>query len=305
MDLSQAYQQIVVNEQSRNFLTINTHLGLYRYKRLPFGISAAPAILQSVMDKVLQGLEVARCFSDDLFVTGKDDDEHLYNLKRVLQRLLECGFRLQKSKCQFMLPSVTYLGVKVDSQGLHMEEEATRAITEAPKPENKAELQSFLGLVNHYRKNVPNMSTLCEPLNRLVGKNVKWEWSDKCVETFRKLKEILTKENVLIHYDPNKELLLATDASPVGLGAVILHRVEGKEYPIAYASRTLTAAEKNYSQIEREGLGIVFGLQKFHQYVYGRKFVLLTDNKPLSLILGPKKASQLWQLLESKGGLCS
>ena len=139
LDLSQAYQQIVVNEQSRNFLTINTHLGLYRYKRLPFGISAAPAIFQSVMDKALQGLEVG-CFLDDLIVTGKDDDEHLYNLKRVLQRLSECGFRLQKSKCQFMLPSVTYLGVKVDSQGLHMEEEATRAITEVPKPENKAEL---------------------------------------------------------------------------------------------------------------------------------------------------------------------
>ena len=237
LDLSQAYQQIAVNEQSRNFLIINTHLGLYRYKRLLFGISAAPAIFQSVMDKVLQGLEVG-CFLDDLIVTGKDDDEHLYNLKRVLQRLSECGFRLQKSKCQFMLPSVTYLGIKVDSQGLHME---------APKPENKAELQSFLGLVNHYRKHVPNMSTLCEPLNRLLGKNVKWEWSDKFVETFRKLKEILTKENVLIHYDPNKELLLATDASPVGLGAVISHRVEGKEYPIAYASRTLTAAEKKTS----------------------------------------------------------
>ena len=157
LDLPQAYQQIVVNEQSRNFLTINTHLGLYRYKRLPFGILAAPAIFQSVMDKVLQGLEVG-CFLDDLIVTGKDDDEHLYNLKRVLQRLSEFGFRLQKSKCQFMLPSVTYLGVKVDSQGLHMEEEATRAITEAPKPENKAELQSFLGLVNHYR----NMYQICQ-----------------------------------------------------------------------------------------------------------------------------------------------
>ena len=288
LDLSQAYQQVVVDEESRIFLTINTHLGLYHYKRLPFGISAAPAIFQSVMDKVLQGLEVG-CFLDDLIVTGKDDEEHLSNLKKVLQRLSEFGFRLQQSKCQFMLPSVTYLGVKVDCQGLHMEEEATRAIREAPQPENKAELQSILGLANHYRKHVPNMSTLCEPLNRLLSNHVKWEWNDKCKKSFKKLKEILTKENVLIHYDPNKELLLAVDASPVGLGAVISHRVDSKEYPIAYASRTLTAAEKNYSQIEREGLAIVFGLKKFHQYIYGRNFTLITDNKPLSLILGPKK----------------
>ena len=131
MDKSQAYQQIVVDEQSRIFLTINTHLGLYQYKWLPFGISAAPAIFQSVMDKVLQGLEVG-CFLDDLVVTGKDDDEHLYNLKRVLERLSECGFRLEKSKCRFILPSIMYLGVKVDSQGLHMEEDATRAIRLSP-----------------------------------------------------------------------------------------------------------------------------------------------------------------------------
>ena len=145
LDLSQAYQQIVVNEQSRNFLTINTHLGLYRYKRLPFGILAAPAIFQSVMDKVLQGLEVG-CFLDDLIVTGKDDDEHLYNLKRVLQRLSEFGFRLQKSKCQFMLPSVTYLVVKVDSQGLHMEEEATRAITGSPSTREQSRVAVLLRL---------------------------------------------------------------------------------------------------------------------------------------------------------------
>lgn len=289
LDLSQAYQQIVVDKDSRKYLTINTHLGLYQYKRLPFGISSAPAIFQKVMDKVLQGLDVG-CYLDDLIVTGKDDQEHLRNLSLVLERLNDFGFRLQKSKCEFMVPSVTYLGVKVDSKGLHMDKEATRAVTEAPPPTNISELQSFLGLVNHYRKHVPGMSTLCSPLNRLLSKKVKWEWNSFCEEAFHKIKGILTSvDNVLVHYDPDKTLTLAVDASPVGLGAVISHVIEGMEHPIAYASRTLAPAERNYSQLEKEGLAIIFGLGKFHQYLYGRKFTLITDNKPLSHILGPRK----------------
>lgn len=288
LDLSQAYQQIELSPNSRNFVTINTHLGLYSYSRLPYGVSAAPAMFQSVMDKVLQGLNVG-CYLDDLIITGKNNEEHLANLEAVLNRLQGYGFKLQKSKCEFMVPSVTYLGFKVDAEGVHMDPEATEAVAQAPQPENRTEVQSFLGLVNHYRKYVPQMSTLCYPLNQLLHKGKEFHWSAECNEAFLQIREILTSPQVLTHYDPQKPMLLAVDASPVGLGAVISHQTPQGERPIAYASRSLTVAEKNYSQIEREGLAIIFGLNKFHQYLFGRHFTLITDNKPLSLILGPKK----------------
>ena len=152
------------------------------------------------------------------------------------------------------------------------------------------ELQSFLGLVNHYSRYVPSMATICSSLNELLKKDREWQWTEDCDQAYEKLKESLTsRDDLLIHYDPDKPLLLAVDASPVGLGAVISHETADGEFPIAYASRSLKPAEKNYSQIEREGLGIIFGLQKFHSYLYGRKFTLITDNKPLSLIFGPRK----------------
>lgn len=288
LDLSQAYQQIELSKNSRKYVTINTHLGLYSYSRLPYGVSAAPAMFQCVMDKVLQGLNVG-CYLDDLIITGKNEEEHLANLEAVLGRLEGYGFKLQKSKCEFMVPSVTYLGYKIDAEGIHMDPEATEAVAQAPRPETKAELQSFLGLVNHYRKYVPQMSTLCCPLNQLLQKGKEFCWSRECEDAFRQIRDVLVSPPVLTHYDPKTPVLLAVDASPVGLGAILSHQTSQGERPIAYASRSLTGAERNYSQIEKEGLAIVFGLNRFHQYLYGRHFTLITDNKPLSLILGPKK----------------
>ena len=288
LDLSQAYQQVLLDEKSREFVTVNTHLGLYRYRRLPYGIASAPAVFQQLMDKLLQGLSVG-CYLDDIIVTGRDDAEHLENLNAVLKRLDQYGIKLRKSKCSFLQPSVQYLGFKIDANGLHPTPDKVEAIMNAPAPKNIKQLQSFLGLINYYRRFIPNMSSLTAPLNNLLGKNTPWIWSRKCQEAFKTLKQILTSTEVLAHYDLNKEVTLAVDASAFGLGAVISHIMEnGDEKPVAYGSRTLTAAEKNYSQIEKEALAIIFGLQKFHQYLYGRNFTLITDHKPLTTILGPK-----------------
>ncbi|CAC5370948.1 Uncharacterized protein K02A2.6 [Mytilus coruscus] len=133
------------------------------------------------------------------------------------------------------------------------------------------------------------MSTVLQPLNELLTKKSKWNWNENCKKSFLKISKLLSSTKVLAHYDPNVNVELAVDASPYGLGCVISHKYEnGEERPIAYASRTLTSAERNYSQIEREALAIIFGVTRFHQYLYGRKFTLITDNKPLSLLLGPK-----------------
>ena len=290
LDLSQAYQQLVLEDDSRKYLTINTHRGLYCYTRLPFGVASAPAMFQQVMDTILQGIPNVICYIDDILVTGSDDAAHLSHLAEVLQRLEKHGVRMKKSKCKFMETAVEYLGHRVDAEGLHTTTEKLEAITKAPAPKNVRELRSFLGLLNYYGKFLPNLATLLHPLNRLLQKDRKWKWSAECDQAFQSAKDALTSSKVLVHYDPALPLKLAADASAYGVGAVISHVLsDGTERPIAFASRTLSPSETNYAQLEKEALALIFGIKKFHQYLYGRHFVLVTDHKPLMAILGPKK----------------
>jgi len=248
------------------------------------------------------------CYVDDILITGATEKEHLQNLEAVLRRLKHEGIILKKSKCSFLQTSVEYLGHCIDGEGLHTTDKKMKAVQQAPRPSNPQQLQSFLGLVQYYGKFVPNLATLLNPLHSLLHKNVKWCWTEKCEKAFKEAKEALSSATVLAHYDPQLPLRLAADASSYGLGAVISHVFsDGSERPIAYASRSLTTSEKSYSQLEKEALSLVFGVRKFHQFLYGRKFTLYTDHKPLTSILGPKKGIpslaaarlQRWALLLS------
>ena len=289
LDLSQAYQQLLLDEQSQQYVTINTHRGLYRYKRLPYGVASSPAIFQKVMDTILQGLPRVICYIDDLLITGADDAEHLSNLEKVLQRLQEYGLHLKKAKCNFMRTSVEYLGHQITSEGLKATASKLAAIVQAPAPTNVQELRSFLGLLNYYGKFIPNLASLLHPLNTLLHRDCPWKWSEECETAFRQAKEKLISSSVLVHYDPSLPIRVAADASAYGVGAVLSHQVEGGERPIAFASRTLTATERNYAQVEKEALALIFAVKKFHLYLYGREFTLVTDHQPLTVILGPKK----------------
>ena len=291
LDLSQAYQQIRLDDDSRKFVTINTHLGLFQYTRVPFGIASAPALFQKTMDTLLQGVPNTLCYLDDILITGKTDAEHLQNLEEVLKRLQHHGLRVKPTKCRFMQSSVEYLGHCIDASGVHPTSQKVEAILNAPVPQNSQQLRSFLGLLHYYGKFLPNLSSLLHPLNRLLKSNAQWKWSSECQKTFEQAKSQLASAPILAHYDVTQKIKLAADASAYGLGAVISHTYEdGSERPIAYASRTLSDAEKNYAQIDKEALALVFAVQKFHTYLYGRKFVLVTDHKPLVTLLGPKKA---------------
>ena len=289
LDLSNAYQQLLLDNDSRKMCTINTHKGLYQYTRLPFGIASAPAIFQKLMDSVLQGMSRTVCYFDDILITGDSEDEHLKNLERVLGRLKTHGITVRKSKCVFMANSVEFLGHRIDAEGLHPLESKIEAMVKVPPPKNVAELKSFLGMVNYYAKFLPNLSTTISPLYTLLKKNSRWQWTEECSQAFLAAKGMLTSSKVLAHYNPKLPLILATDASSYGVGAVLTQvSEEGTERPIAYVSRTLSDAERNYAQIEKEALAIIFGVKRFHVYLYGRKFLLLTDHKPLTTIFGPK-----------------
>lgn len=291
LDLSQAFQQIGLDENSKVLLTISTHLGLFKYNRLTFGVACAPAKFQKIMDALLGGVEGCAVFQDDILISGKDKKEHLENLEKVLFILKRAGLKLNYDKCIFFAKRVEYLGFIIDTEGLHPSGDKTLAIDQAPRPTNVKELQSFLGSINFYGRFVQNMSAILSPLYKLLQKNISWVWNNECEIAFNKIKEILKSSQVLVHFDPDLELKLTVDASLEGVGAVLSHKFpNSEEKPIAFASRTLSKSERSYPQIEKEGLAIIFGVLKFNQYLYNKKFTLVTDMRPLVTIFSPNKA---------------
>lgn len=290
LDLCQAYQQLKVTEETAAVLTINTMKGLYRVTRLPFGISAAPAIFQRMMETTLAGIDGISVYLDDIIISGASKKEHAERLEQVLSRLDSTGLRLKKEKCKFAVSEATFLGHKIDASGVHTTADKVQAILDAPEPTGKPELQAFLGLLAFYDRFLKNRATVATDLYKLLQKNVPWLWKDSHKEAFRKLKQLVKESTVLAHYDENKPLLLSCDASPYGVGAVLAQRdALGREAPIAFASRTLGAAEKNYSQLDKEGLAIVYAVCHFHEYIAGRQVTIYTDHQPLLGILGGSK----------------
>jgi transposase InsO family protein len=286
LDLSQAYHQIQLDEESRKFTVINTPFGLYQYLRLPYGASPCVGLFQRAMENLLKGLPGVSVFLDDILIVGKSQDDHLANLKKVLLVLQEHGLRLQKQKCQFALTEVEYLGFRISSKGIHPTVPKVQAIHSAKAPTCVSELRSFVGLVNYYSRFLPNLAHHMSPLYGLLKKDVSWKWTEQEQGAFDKIKGLISHEATLCHYDQNSELVLSCDASSVGIGAVLEISENGVLKPLAFASRSLTKPERHYAQIEREALGIVFGLQKFRQYLLGRHFILRTDHRPLTKLLG-------------------
>lgn len=291
LDLSNAYQQLELDDDSRELTTINTTKGLYQFTRCPYGISTAPSIFQRTMDSLLADIPQTAVFLDDVLVTGNSEEEHLANLNAVMTRLENAGLRLRKEKCMFFAPEVVYLGHRITESGLQPTLDKVQAVVDAPDPTNTTELKSFLGLVNYYGKFIPQLSTIEAPLNRLLNKDVQWSWGTAQRNAFQILKQQLMSAEVLVHYNPELPLILSCDASPYGVGAVLAHRMnDGTERPVAFASRSLAPAEKNYSQLDREGLSVIFGVKKFHQYIYGRDITICTDHKPLLGLFGESRA---------------
>lgn len=292
IDLSQAYNQIELYDPD-NLTVINTHKGLFKYKRLVYGLSSSPGIFQRIMTNLLQDIPNVQVFLDDIIIGTETVTQHLVILNKLFERLCSSGFKLKTNKCFFMTKEVKYLGFIISAEGIKADPEKVEGILNIPDPRNVTELRSFLGTVNFYAKFVNNLSTILAPLYKLLKKDVPWNWNDECKLACKKVKSILTSADVLAHYDPNKPLFLTCDASARGIGGVLTQLCEenggdARERPVVYVSRALTSAEINYSQIEREALAIVFSLEKLHQYLYGRRFTLRTDHKPLVTIFGPK-----------------
>ena len=289
IDIRAAYNHIALREEDQYLTTMATPQGLKKWTRLPYGISSALAIFQERIEQVLAGIDKCVCRVDDILLTGVDDADHHKRLTLVLDTLYKAGFRCRLDKSEFLKEEVVYLGYRVTKVGITPCNDKVRTLLKAEYPQNKDQLIAFLGAVNYYGNFLPNMATVIEPLNRLRARDVHWKFEDVEKTAFNNLKQMLASSKVLMQYNPELPLKIDTDASKYGLGAVISHTTKDGERPIEFASRTLTKAERNYSQIEKEALAIVWAVKKFHRYIYAREYQLITDHKPLTYLFGEHK----------------
>jgi len=281
LDLRKAYWQIRLSEESREITSFMAAGKVYQFKRLPFGLASAPEAYQRVMSIVCEGLTGVLNYFDDVVVYGSTPEEHWHNLRAMLDTLRAYGLRLNAKKCVMGVSELKFLGHIISVDGIRPDPEKVRAIVEAPVPEDQAQLRSFLGSITYLTQYVPHLATIIAPLRKLTQKGITWKWTTAETLAYDQIKKLLVQAPCLAHYSMNADAKLVVDASPWGLGCVLLQEVDNQMRPVAYASRGLTDVEKRYAQIEREALAVLYGLQKMHTYIYGRKITVSTDHKPL------------------------
>ena len=288
LDLKAGYHQIVLEEDSRNITSFCTHEGLFRYKRLPFGLSCASEVFQNAIQQALQGLNGVRNIADDIIVWGKTQAHYDKNLEALLNRLVIKKLTLNLEKCKFNQTSLWFYGYILSKDGLSADPKKVEAIKNFKTPTDVSQLRSFLGLANYCSRFIKNFSTLTAPLLILTTKSCKLSSSATHKKAFVEVKNAIASDCTMAFYDPNRPTKLMVDASPVGLGAVLSQtQANGQERCIAYASRSLTPVEARYSQTEKEALAAVWGVERFHLYLVGTQFDLITDHKPLEMIYSP------------------
>ncbi|UYV78632.1 K02A2.6-like, partial [Cordylochernes scorpioides] len=289
LDMAQSYQQLKVDETSAEILAINTPRGLYKVKRLPFGLNSAVGTFQRFMDTLLSGIDGVAVYLDDVLISGRDCDDLKRKTEKVLLRFRESGLRLKREKCKFYVPEIEFLGMIIDHKGIRPSEGKLRAIKDAKPPSNKRELMSFLGLLNYYERFLNNKATVAEPLHRLLDSNNPWKWNKEHQRYFAEVKNLMSSKSVLAHFNEDLPILVNCDASEYGVGAIFSQIDHGIERPVVFASRTSNKTERRYAVIDREALAVIFAVSKFSQYLLGRKFKIVTDHKPLAGLFNPNK----------------
>jgi transposase InsO family protein len=300
IDLKWGFHQVELDEESRDITTFVTHRGLYRYRRLMFGITSAPEKYQKIISDVLAGCKGVANIADDLIIYGADLSEHDANLNKVLARLREKGLTVNGDKCQFRLPKLTFFGHELSGQGVAPSEEKVAAVVNARPPQNVSEVRSFVQLVQYSAKFIPGFAQIAEPLRRMLRKGQSFVWGSEQQEAFEKLKERMTSAKALAYFKNDCKTRIVADAGPEGIGAVLL-QLQGDQWrAVSYASRNLSDVERRYAQTEKEALALVWACERFNIYVYGREFELETDHKPLECIFSrtskPSARIERWVL---------
>ena len=295
IDLSKGYWQIPMAEEDRPKTAFSTPMGHFQWKVMPFGLMTSGAIFTRMMRNLLQPLQCDEVdnFIDDIMVGTENEERHIEVLRMVLGRLREGSLAARPTKCEMGCSEVVYLGHTIGQGVVKPEEKKMEKIAKAEPPRTKKEVRSFLGMVGFYRRFIPRFSEIAKPLTDLTKgaapRQVKW--SEECDESFNRLKKAISSAPVCCLPIPGKPFVLRTDASEIGMGAILFQEHEDGLRPVSCASKKFNSAERNYATIEKECYALVWGVQKFAVYLYGVQFVVQTDHAPLKCLHRLKSTS--------------
>ena len=286
IDLLHGYHQIELHPESRPITTFSSHKGLFRYKRLVQGANAAFEEYQHEIGQLfVNEKHIENMISDDILIGGVDTKHHDENLRRCFQILKENGLTIKLEKCLFRKTEISFFGFKISSDGIKPMDDKIDAIMNFKEPTNVKEVKSFLGIMNFLSRFKHNLSSKTGILRKLTQKNVRWEWGSAERNAFNYLKNIAMMNSTLAHFNQRYETFLIVDAGPEGLGAILAQEQPDQSLrPVHFASKTLTKTEQSYSQIEKEAHAVLWGCKRFHLYLYGTSFTVLTDHKPLEIL---------------------
>jgi len=281
LDLKDGFHQIDVHPEHTQYFSFATPDGQFEFKKLPFGYSEAPAEFQKRLVYILQPLirkDVVIVYIDDILIPSKTVDENLETLQEVLTLLKQYAFKLNYDKCLFLKTTIEYLGYIISPEGITLSSRHVEAVQNFPRPTKVVEVQRFLGLTNYFRKFIENYAFIAKPLQNLLKKSTQFAFDDQCHKAYETLKEKLTSYPVLRLYNPAAMTELHTDASAIALAGILLQKQDsGKWAPVAYYSQSTNQAEMKYHSFELEMLAVVKAIERFHIYLYGLKFTVITD----------------------------
>lgn len=309
LDLKSGYWQVLMDDRDKEKTAFACHRGLFQFNVMPFGLTAAPAIFQELMSKVLQGLErFTTAYLDDILIYSETLEDHLKHIQEVFDRLRNHCLKLKLKKCSFMKSDTNYLGFVISENGVTPDSQKVEVIKSLPPPTCVREVRSFIGMCSYYRRFIPRFSSIAEPIIALTRKYAKFRWDSKCQNAFDYLKAQLSIIPMLAYPDTTKPYILYTDASNECIGACLTQPCEENEEeikglknekPIFYLSHRLSKSQVKWSTIEKEAYAIHYALQKLDHYLHNSEFTIRTDHKPLKYILESpmqNKKIQLWAL---------
>uniref|UniRef100_A0A8C6P9U8 ribonuclease H n=1 Tax=Nothobranchius furzeri TaxID=105023 RepID=A0A8C6P9U8_NOTFU len=290
LDLCSGYWQVELAPKARPKTTFTIGQGLWQFRVMPFGLCNAPATFERLMERVLVIVPRSRCvvYLDDLLVHGGDFDSALSHLSEVFSAIRRAGLRLNPAKCRLLTRETTFLGHVISAQGIVTDPAKVAAVRDWPTPSNVKELWSFLGLASYYRRFIKGFATTANPLHRLTDKDQPFGWSDACAVAFAQLKEALTRAPVLAYPDARQPFIVDTDTSNVGVGAALSQQDDAGERVVAYFSRALGRAQRNYCVTRRELLAVVLAVRHFRPYLHGCRFLQRNNHASLTWLLNFK-----------------
>ena len=280
VDARSGYWNIKLDHQSSLYTTFNSPHGRYRFLRLPFGLICAQDIFQKKVDEAFGDRPGVTGIADDIVISGKTRDEHDKNLKAVMERAQETGVRFNPDKCQIARTELSFFGHTISGTGLKPDPRKIEAIRNMDPSTSLPDLQTFLGMVQYLGRYIPNLASVSAVLWDLTKSANEFQWNPEHQQAADRVKKLITSPGSLQYFDGSKTVTIQVDASMRGLGATLLQ----SKGPVEYRSKLLSETERRYSNIEREMLSIVYGLEKFHYYAYGRHVTVETDHKPLEAI---------------------